>query len=501
MPTILEFKKKGSKKAPVLEGGWNFSGRDWKPSTIAYNSLLNGLTENYRNNITPAGVGEDLKRNYNDAKGFLQNPNPEAFALDKIQGQASRYGGWMYRGVNSNNCGIGQGRKKKGGKLRADEVRNLLEASYQDEPPEKIGDWILDNGLSNQYGKVYYSPDGRAVVAHRGTSGALDWGNNLAYALGQYENTDRYKQGKAIQEQAESKYGAKNISTLGHSQGSVLSRKLGKNTKEIINVNPAYKGEVPLKNEYNIRSSKDVVSGLYAPVSKISKVLYPSYTDKHSITIPTDKSFDVLGNHSYDILNKLGDKNIGEGAGVVKPNYPDWEDLKWGSFTKQFQRYKQTHPHSSISNLEDFAKSILRNPNDYHPRTLKRARFYLNVILKKKGGNRELDDLMKAIRHTRAKIKRNQVGDDITLEKIKLQSLLQRVDEINEGIDVPNQTRPSTIVSREPIGRYYNDEEPTRPPQIQEEATEPHYLSGRGMCESSSESSSEDECEYPNCRY
>jgi len=277
-------------------------------------------------------------------------------------------------------------KKKKGGKLRASEVRNLLDASYQGEPPENIGDWILDNGLSNEYGKVYYKPDGSAVVAHRGTSGALDWGNNLAYALGQYENTDRYRQGKAIQEKAESKYGAKNISTLGHSQGSVLSRKLGANTKEIINVNPAYKGEVPLKNEYNIRSSKDVVSSAYAPVSKISKLLYPSYTDKHSITIPTDKSFDVLGNHSYDILTKLGDKDIGEGAGIVKPNYPDWEDLKWGSFTKQFQRYKQTHPSSSISNLEEFAKSILRNPNDYHPKTLKRARFYLNVILKKKGG-------------------------------------------------------------------------------------------------------------------
>jgi hypothetical protein len=205
-------------------------------------------------------------------------------------------------------------KKKKGGKLRATEVRNLLDASYQDEPPQNIGDWVLDNGLSNQYGKVYYKPDGSAVVAHRGTDTTLkDWGNNLAYAMGNYENTDRYKQGKSIQDQAESKYGAKNISTLGHSQGSILSRKLGKNTKEIINVNPAYRGEVPLANEYNVRSSKDVVSSLYAPVSKISKLLYPTYTSKHSITVPTDKSFDVLGNHSYEILNKLGDQEIGDG--------------------------------------------------------------------------------------------------------------------------------------------------------------------------------------------
>jgi len=272
--------------------------------------------------------------------------------------------------------------KKRGGKLKASEVKNLLDASYQDEPAQNIGDWVLDNGLSNQYAKVYYKPDGSAVVAHRGTSGALDWGNNLAYALGNYENTDRYRQGKAIQDQAESKYGAKNISTLGHSQGSVLSRKLGANTKEIINVNPAYKGETQLPNEYNVRSNRDVVSSLYAPVSSVSRLLYPSYTNKHSIVIPTEKSFDVLGNHSYDILNKLGDEYIGEGAGFKKKeNYPDWEDLKWGSFTAQFKRYNQTH--TPLPDLEAFAEMILRNPHDYHLKTLKRARFYQNVILKK----------------------------------------------------------------------------------------------------------------------
>jgi len=275
--------------------------------------------------------------------------------------------------------------KKKGGKLRASEVKNLLDASYQTEPAQNIGDWVLDNGLSNEYAKVYYKPDGSAVVAHRGTDATLkDWSNNLAYALGQYENTDRYKQGKSVQDKAESKYGAKNISTLGHSQGSVLSRKLGANTKEIINVNPAYKGEVPLKNEYNVRSNRDVVSSLYAPVSSVSRLLYPSYTKKHSITIPTEKSFDVLGNHSYEILNKLGDDYIGEGAGFKKKeNYPDWEDLKWGSFTAQFKRYNQTHPHSPLPDLEAFAEMILRNPHDYHLKTLKRARFYQNVILKK----------------------------------------------------------------------------------------------------------------------
>jgi hypothetical protein len=111
------------------------------------------------------------------------------------------------------------------------------------------------------------------------------------------------------------KYGKQNISTLGHSQGSVLSRKLGKGTKEIINVNPAYTGEKPQKNEYNIRSSSDVVSGLYAPVAKIRSVFSPKYAKKHDVTIPTKSSLDVLGEHSYNILDRLGEKEIGVGAG------------------------------------------------------------------------------------------------------------------------------------------------------------------------------------------
>jgi hypothetical protein len=83
-------------------------------------------------------------------------------------------------------------------------------------------------------------------------------------------------------------------------------------------------------------------------------------------------------------LNTLTD--IAGRANVVLEggDLPDWEHLKWGSFTKQFERYNQEHPDNGIEDLEHFARSILANPKEYQPRTLKRARFYLNVILKKK---------------------------------------------------------------------------------------------------------------------
>jgi len=206
-----------------------------------------------------------------------------------------------------------------GGKLQANEIKDFINQSYEEKPNDTIGDFILDKELSTPTAKVYYNPKTKeAVVAHRGTQGAADWGNNVAYALGAYKLTSRYKQGKDVQLKADKKYGKKNISTLGHSQGSILARELGGDTKEIINVNPAYSFEKPKKNEYNIRSENDVVSSAYAPVAKAREVLFPEYSKKHDIKIPSDSKIDVLGNHSADVLDKLGDTEIGQGAGRKK---------------------------------------------------------------------------------------------------------------------------------------------------------------------------------------
>lgn len=184
-----------------------------------------------------------------------------------------------------------------GGKLSINNIKLMLKASYED-APERINDFILDKQLSGKYGVVYHNPmTNQTVVAHRGTKELIDWTNNLAYAVGAYKNTARYKTGKKMQQLAEKKYGAKNITTIGHSQGSALARELGQNTKEIITLNPAYKGEKPLKNEYNIRSSRDVVSvGLHG-------------TNRgHDLLIPA-QSYNPLTEHNIDILDRV-DSNL-----------------------------------------------------------------------------------------------------------------------------------------------------------------------------------------------
>ena len=65
--------------------------------------------------------------------------------------------------------------------LTNNELKQMLKASYQDEPPDDIYGWKYDRDLSNATAKVYYNPNNNfAVVSHRGTKGLKDWKNNLS---------------------------------------------------------------------------------------------------------------------------------------------------------------------------------------------------------------------------------------------------------------------------------------------------------------------------------
>ena len=61
----------------------------------------------------------------------------------------------------------------------------------------------------------------------------------------------------------------------------------------------------------------------------------------------------------------------------------DFEDMKWGSFTEQFNAYNRQHK-KKFKDLKEFADHIRANKDKFQPKTRKRADFYINVILKKK---------------------------------------------------------------------------------------------------------------------
>ena len=217
-----------------------------------------------------------------------------------------------------------------GGAISVGNLKEFIRDSYEKSGMD-IGDYELDS--SHEYGNTYHNPKtGHAVVVHRGTQGTKDWLNNLAYATGTYNYTDRYKSGKKLQEQTEAKYGKNNVSTVGHSQGSVLARKLGQNSKEIINLNPAWLGEHQTKKEHVVRSSSDPVSALLAPVTKIKSWLYPTQTKKNNTSIQSTSS-NLIKEHSYDVLDRINqDKMIGAGLRKTKTNKKripyNWVDSK-----------------------------------------------------------------------------------------------------------------------------------------------------------------------------
>ena len=230
--------------------------------------------------------------------------------------------------------------QEAGGAVSAEHINKFIKESYVDKPTENVGDYILDKDLSNKEIKIYHDPKtNKTIAVNRGTKEASDWLNNGVYALSNnlYKKTGRYKRAEEAQNAAIKKYG-KVDSNIGHSQGAIITRNLndaGK-TGEIINVNPASKGESAKDNEFNVRSKNDVVSALSVPANYIKGILYPSTKRKRKekdITIEA-KTINPLTEHSADILNRIEPaKLIGQG---VKHNTKALKDI--------IKEYLKKHP-------------------------------------------------------------------------------------------------------------------------------------------------------------
>ena len=56
----------------------------------------------------------------------------------------------------------------------------------------------------------------------------------------------------------------------------------------------------------------------------------------------------------------------------------DWNDIHWGTFTKQWKRYRSKH--KGPDTLDDFAHIVMSNPDKFQSITRQRAQFYLFVL-------------------------------------------------------------------------------------------------------------------------
>lgn len=206
-----------------------------------------------------------------------------------------------------------RGGELTGGKLAVKDIKNLIDASYV-KGNKSLDGFDIDNDLSDQYVKVYKknSEPSHAVVVHRGSADLTDWYLDSKIARGKsIEDSARYKHSLEIQKKAEEKYGKDNVSTVGHSLGSYLSSKVGKDSKEVINLNkPVVPDNLLGKandKEHTIRSSGDIVS-----------VGQRFRNDKNDRVIQATTS-NPLTEHSTGILDRLdSNEMIGEGHPCLK---------------------------------------------------------------------------------------------------------------------------------------------------------------------------------------
>jgi hypothetical protein len=210
----------------------------------------------------------------------------------------------------------------KGGSLKPQELKDFLQASYEKNAPKTIDNYMLDDKLSNLYGKVYVNHDlKKAVLAFRGTGMenlGTDWINNLIFLVSDpgYKLTPRYQTALKMYKEAIKKYKGFKFELIGHSQSGVIVNNLcSDKVRNCISLNPAYKNAYLKNNEYIIRSTGDVVSKMTVPKKALNSVLYPQWTKKHMINIE-NKTGNPITEHKVDILDRLNPNMIiGRGVG------------------------------------------------------------------------------------------------------------------------------------------------------------------------------------------
>ena len=216
---------------------------------------------------------------------------------------------------------------KKGGSISAKDLKGLHASSYKEIPDKEVNGWVLDESISKPTARVYFNASkNQAIVVHRGTEGtAKDWSNNLAFVAGLSPLTQRYKDSKEVQEKAEAKYS--DVLTTGHSQGSNYT-KLAKNKKGIIDVNPS--SFLQSTEGTTVRSATDPVSAL--------RGIANMFSSKGKENITTSAKVNPLDAHSINILDELGDKELGTGLTKYLKNISPKKGKKGGDFKSFFEK-------------------------------------------------------------------------------------------------------------------------------------------------------------------
>jgi hypothetical protein len=199
------------------------------------------------------------------------------------------------------NYGIWNKSNLHGGKVLVNDLYSMIKNGYTENKNDYINGYEMDKDLSGNRAQVYHNPEtNHTVVSHRGTQGMQDYITDLCYALVNDKHSKRFQHAKDIQQQAENKYGADNVTSIGHSLAKALANEAGQNSKEIIMLNgattPYNLFDKQKSNEYHVRTELDPISLL--------ETVQPFQHPENNTTIKSE-SYNPLTEHSYESLKRL----------------------------------------------------------------------------------------------------------------------------------------------------------------------------------------------------
>lgn len=182
----------------------------------------------------------------------------------------------------------------------ATQLADLIQSSYDDQT--SIPGFSVDKELSDKRVKVYRDDRSNRVVAvHRGSANVEDWRDNLKLLThGKFASTDTYKKHKARQERIDEKYGASNVTLIGHSRAGGYVEHLNRDRvyDQVITYNKAanwsHIGQRNPSNQTDIRSNYDLVSALH-----------PFQTGGNAVYLHDQIGFNLIQKHSTRPLRRL----------------------------------------------------------------------------------------------------------------------------------------------------------------------------------------------------
>jgi hypothetical protein len=207
-----------------------------------------------------------------------------------------------------------------GSGMSAPLLKEFIDLSYRGNTSIAPAGWSIDAPLSDSRVKVYAkngSNDKNIVVTHRGSVGLDDWMDNASYMFrGKVKGTKTYNLHRDRHKRAIDKYGASNITAIGHSRAGLYLQELQKEfpIKENITYNKASGfhdiGRQNDPNQTDVRVGNDVVS-LLAPLQRRNNAI---------VNISGTKNpFDFNAAHQTAEINKVGDQYIGKGRKRGRP--------------------------------------------------------------------------------------------------------------------------------------------------------------------------------------